>query len=249
MSDAMTAETVMITGHDGDQIEAYLGYPMESGPHGGIVVIHHMPGYDSATKAMVRNFAAAGYAAICPNLHYREAPGADPAEAAAAVREAGGVPDERLVGDVGGAATQLRSLPSANGRIGVIGHCSGGRQTFLAACSLSFDAAVDCYGAFIVNEPPASLPLTMKPIIGLAPQLSCPLLGIFGVEDTNPAPEETATLSAELDRLGKPHEFHTYDGAGHAFMAVDRPNYRPQPTVEAWELIFEFFARQLSQPV
>ena len=245
MSDAMRAETIMITGYGGDQIEAYLGVPLESGPHGGIVVIHHMPGYDSATKAMVRNFAAAGYAAICPNLHYREAAGADPAQAAAAVRQAGGVPDERLIGDVEGAATQLKSLASANGKLGVIGHCSGGRQAFLAACSLRFAAAVDCYGAFVVNEPPAGMPLAMKPVVGLAPELSCPLLGIFGIEDANPAPEETATLSAALDQLGKQHEFHTYDGAGHAFMAVDRPNYRPQAAVEAWERIFEFFARHL----
>lgn len=249
MSDAMRAETITITGHGEDQIEAYFGSPVGSGHHGGIVVIHHMPGYDSATKAMVRNFAAAGYAAICPNLHYREAPRVDPAQAAAAAREAGGVPDERLIGDVEGAASHLRSLGNSNGKIGVIGHCSGGRQAFLAACSLRLDAAVDCYGAFVVNDPPAGMPSAMKPIIGLAPQLSCPLLGIFGAEDTNPAPEETAALSAELDRLGKSHEFHTYEGAGHAFMAVDRPNYRPQPTVEAWERIVEFFARHLDHPV
>ena len=107
---------------------------------------------------------------------------------------------------------------------------------------------MDCYGAFVVNDPPAGFPLAVEPIIGLAPQLSCPLLGIFGVEDANPAPEETATLSAELDRLGKAHEFHTYDGAGHAFMAVDRPNYRPQAAVEAWARIFEFFGRHLNHP-
>ena len=78
MSDAMTAETIRITGHGGDEIEAYLGRPLDRGPCGGIVVIHHMPGYDEATKAMVRSFAAAGYAALCPNLHYREAPGVEP---------------------------------------------------------------------------------------------------------------------------------------------------------------------------
>jgi carboxymethylenebutenolidase len=246
MTDALRAETVTITGHDDDEIEAYLARPLDGAPHGGVVVIHHMPGYDQSTKEMVRTFAAHGYAALCPNLYSREAPGADPDDAAATVRAAGGVPDDRLVGDVDGAARYLKSLDGANGRIGVIGHCSGGRQTFLAACSLQVDAAVDCYGAFVVNEPPAEMPTSMKPILGLAPQLSCPLLGLFGAEDSFPGPEETAKLSAELDRLGKAHEFHTYDGAGHAFFAVDRPAYRVEAAVDGWQKIFDFFGRTLS---
>jgi carboxymethylenebutenolidase len=245
MSDALQAETVTIKGHGDDEIEAYLARPLDGGPRGGVVVIHHMPGYDEATKEMVRKFAAHGYAALCPNLYSREAPGADPDDAAAAVRAAGGVPDERLVGDVDGAARYLKALDGANGRIGVIGHCSGGRQTFLAACSLQIDAAVDCYGAFVVNEPPAGMPASMKPILGLAPQLSCPLLGLFGAEDGYPSPEETAVLSAELDRHGKEHEFHTYEGAGHAFFAVDRPAYRPEAAVDGWAKIFDFFGRTL----
>lgn len=196
---------------------------------------------------MVRRFAAEGYAALCPNLYSREAPGASPDDAAAAaVRAAGGVPDERLVGDVEGAAAYLKSLDNANGKVGVIGHCSGGCQTFLAGCSLPVDAAVDCYGAFVVNEPPAGMPATMKPLLGLAPRLPAPLLGIFGAEDKFPAPEETAVLAAELDRLGKEHEFHTYDGAGHAFFAVDRPSYRPEAAKDGWEKILEFYGRHLA---
>src|SRR5918999_6071278 len=95
MHDAMMAETITIIGHDEDPIEAYFARPLGPGPHGGVVVIHHMPGYDEATKEIVRKFAARGYLAICPNLHYREAPGASPDDAAAASRAAGGVPDDR----------------------------------------------------------------------------------------------------------------------------------------------------------
>jgi carboxymethylenebutenolidase len=244
--DAIQAETITMTGHGGDQIEAYLARPLSQQPRGGVVVIHHMPGYDAATKEMTRTFAVHGFAALCPNLYFREAPDASPDDAAAAVRAAGGVPDERLVGDVEGAAAYLRALPGANGKIGVIGHCSGGRHAFLAACSLPLDAAVDCYGAFIVNDPPAELPAVMKPILGLAPELSCPVLGLFGADDSYPAPDETAQLAAELDRLGKEHEFHTYDGAGHAFFAVDRPSYRPEAAVDGWRRIVEFFGRHLT---
>ena len=57
MYDAMLAETVTIRGDGGDEIEAYLARPMSQGPFGGVVVIHHMPGYDDPTREIARNFA------------------------------------------------------------------------------------------------------------------------------------------------------------------------------------------------
>src|SRR2546430_4419281 len=111
MYDAMMAETIRFTGHSGDLIEGYLARPLGPGPYGSVVVIHHMPGYDAETKEITRTFAVHGYLALCPNLYYREAPGASPDDAAAAARAQGGVPDERLVGDVGGAAAYLRAMP------------------------------------------------------------------------------------------------------------------------------------------
>jgi carboxymethylenebutenolidase len=242
----VTGETVRILGHEGDEIEAYLARPPGSGPFAGVVVLHHLPGYDEATKQIARTFAGNGYTAIMPNLHWREAPGASPDDAAAAVRAAGGVPDDRLVGDVDGAARFLRSLPSASGKVGVIGYCSGGRQAFLAACRLPLDAAVDCYGAFVVDPPPDSLPLKARPVVGLAAGLSCPLLGLFGAEDTHPSPAETARLEQELARHGKTFQFHTYEGAGHGFFAVDRPSYRPQAAADGWSRIWDWFGRHLS---
>ncbi|HXP19195.1 MAG TPA: dienelactone hydrolase family protein [Streptosporangiaceae bacterium] len=245
MNEALTAETVTITGNGGDQIEAYSARPQDQETFAGVVVIHHMPGYDSPTKEITRKFAAHGYAAVMPNLYCREAPGASPDDAAAAVRAQGGVPDERLVGDVAGAADYLRGLPGCNGKIGVIGYCSGGRQSFLAACSLQLDAAVDCYGAAIINVRQGA-PASMQPLIGLAKDLSCPLLGLFGADDSFPAPGETAELSSVLDGFGKAHEFHTFAGAGHAFFSVDRPAYRVEAANDGWAKVWEFFGRYLA---
>lgn len=244
-ADAIRAETITIIGHGGDEIEAYQAVPLAQGSRGGVVWIHHMPGYDRETKEFVRRLAVSGFNAVAPNLYSREAPGAAPDDAAAAARAAGGVPDERLVGDVAGAMEQLRSLPGANGKFGVIGHCSGGRHAFLAACSLPLDAAVDCYGAFIVEDPPEGMPKAMKPILDLASNLSCPLLGLFGLDDRFPAPPAVATLDAELNKLNKPHEFHSYEAAGHSFFSVDRPAYRPEAAVDGWQRIDEFFATYL----
>jgi carboxymethylenebutenolidase len=244
-ADAIRAETITITGHGGDEIEAYQAVPLAQGSRGGVVWIHHMPGYDRETKEFVRRLAVSGYNAVAPNLYSREAPGAAPDDAAAAARAAGGVPDERLVGDVAGAVEHLRRLAGANGKFGVIGHCSGGRHAYLAACSLPFDAAVDCYGAFIVEDPPEGMPKAMKPILDLAANLSCPLLGLFGLDDRFPAPAAVATLDAELNKLNKQHEFYSYEGAGHSFFSVDRPAYRPEAAVDGWQRIDEFFATYL----
>ncbi|HEY0831146.1 MAG TPA: dienelactone hydrolase family protein, partial [Candidatus Dormibacteraeota bacterium] len=175
MYEGLLAERVKIAGHGGDWIAAYLARPLGPGPFPGVLVVHHMPGWDEATKEIARRFAHHGYVAICPHLHYREGPDASPDDAAAAARARGGVPDERFLGDAAGAINYLRNLPYLNGKVGAIGYCSGGRQTFLAACNLELDAAVDCYGGFVAEPPPEGLPLKIRPIIDQAKNLHCPL--------------------------------------------------------------------------
>jgi carboxymethylenebutenolidase len=244
MSDTLSARTIRITGHGGDEIEAYEARPDHPPRRGGVVVIHHMPGYDRETKEIVRRFAEMGYDAVCPNLYWREAPGAAPDDAAATARAQGGVPDERLVGDVAGAVAYLRSLDTANGKVGVIGYCSGGRQTVLAACHLDVDAAVDCYGAFVTGDPPEGFPIKTN-LVDQLPNLRCPLLGLFGADDRFPSPEHVAELDRLLTEYGKDHEFHSYEGAGHSFFSVDRPAYRVEAALDGWERIRDFFGRHL----
>ncbi|HEY5109241.1 MAG TPA: dienelactone hydrolase family protein [Acidimicrobiales bacterium] len=243
----LTAETVTIPGHGGDAIEAYLARPHGGVVTGGVVVIHHMPGYDAATKEITRKCAANGYLALMPNLYSREsAGGADPDDAAAAARAAGGVPDERLVDDVAGAVAHLRSLPGSNGKVATIGFCSGGRQSFLAACSLDLDAAVDCYGAFVLTAPPDEFPLRVAPLGDRVGDLSCPLLGLFGSDDRYPGPDEVAEFERVLRAAGKDIEFYSYEGAGHAFFNTDRPSFRAEAALDGWERIWAFFGRHLS---
>jgi carboxymethylenebutenolidase len=247
MNEDLQAETVMIRGAGDAEIEAYVAAPLDDAPHGGVVVIHHMPGYDWSTKEITRRLAANGFISIMPNIHWHDAPGAVPDDAAAASRAAGGVPDDRLVADVAGAIEHLRSIPAFNGKVGVIGHCSGGRQAFLVGCSLEVDAVVDCYGAFVVGSPPAATGLKVGPIVDMTPKLSAPLLGLFGAEDPYPNPQHVAELKSALDASGKEYAFHAFEGAGHAFFSVDRPNYRVEAANQGWVLVFEFFGKHLAR--
>jgi carboxymethylenebutenolidase len=242
----MQAGMITIAGAGGDEIPAYLAHPLDRGPVGGVVVIHHMPGFDEGSKEITRRLAVLGYAAICPNLHHRDAPGADADDAAAASRAAGGVPDERFLGDVDGAISYLRGREDSNGKVGDIGFCSGGRQAVLAACRLPLDAAVDCYGAFVVGTPPEGFPLQVAPLYDLLSDLRCPLLGLFGNEDSYPSPAHVDELDRLLDEYGKPHDFVRYDDAGHSFFAVNRPAYRSAAATDGWERIAGFYAAHLS---
>jgi carboxymethylenebutenolidase len=243
--EALFAETVLMRGHQGDQIDAYLARPIGLTGLPGVVVIHHMPGWDGPTKEIARRFAHHGYAAISPNLHFREGK-ATPQENSASIRAAGGMPDDRTMGDVQGAIDYLRTLPYLNGRVGIIGYCSGGRQSYLAACTLrGIDAAVDCYGGGVVAKAEELTPRQPVAPIDFTRDLRCPLLGLFGVEDTRPSPEDTAKTRDALDKFGKSYEFYTYDNAGHAFFAVDRPQYRQAAAIDGWEKVFAFFGKHL----
>src|ERR1700752_2531154 len=98
MSEELTAQTIRIAGFGGDEIEANLAVPDEgAASRGSVVVIHHMPGYDSSSKEIVRKFAANGYAALMANLYFREPRDASPDDQAATPPASGGVPDGRLV--------------------------------------------------------------------------------------------------------------------------------------------------------
>ena len=243
--EGMIAETVLIKGHEGDQIDAYLARPLGAGPHGSVVLIHHMPGWDEASKEMARKLAYHGYVTISPNLHFREGQ-ATSQENSASIREKGGMPDERTMGDVQAAMNYLRALPYANGKVGVIGFCSGGRQTYLAACTLSgVDAAVDCWGGGVTQGQDQLTPAMPAWPVDFTGGLNCPLLGLFGDEDPRPSPADVAETEAALKQHGKDYEFHMYPNAGHGFFAVDRPSYRQEAAVDGWEKVLEFYGKHL----
>ena len=127
--EGMLAETVTISGDDGFPVSAYVARPLGPGPFPGVVLIHHLPGWDEWYREATRKFAYHGYAALSPNLYYRAGHGT-PEDVAAKVRANGGVPDDQAVGDMGGALNYLLAQPYSNGKVGIFGTCSGGRHAF-----------------------------------------------------------------------------------------------------------------------
>ena len=246
MYEGMLAETVWLTGHNGETINAYFARPLGPGPFPGVVLAHHFPGWDEWYKEAARKFAHHGYAAISPNLYYRTGHGS-PDDVAAKVRAEGGIPDEQAVGDLAGARAFLSGQAFSSGKTGVFGTCSGGRLAYLAGCQLDgFGAVIDCWGGRVVMANDDLSPMFPVAPIDLTEHLSCPVLGLFGEEDHYPSPEQVAVHEERLIQFGKEYEFHMYPDAGHGFFYYHSPAYRPQQAVDGWGKIFKFLEKNLA---
>jgi carboxymethylenebutenolidase len=248
--EGLSAEVIGIQGHGGKTIPAYVARPFGPGPYPGVLFVMHLPGWDEWCKEQTRKFAHHGYVAICPNLFADFGEGAAD-DVAARARAGGGVADADVVADAEGAIRFLRGLPSCNGKVGVIGPCSGGRHAHVIACQSKepVDAVVNLWGGRTVQ---AQADLTPKQPVSpheLSKNLKCPYLGLFGNEDRNPTPEQVNVLETELKKLGKNYEFHRYDGAGHGFFYYDRPMYRLEPALDGWKKVFAFFEKNLDARV
>lgn len=243
--EGMLAETVILPGYHADLINAYYARPLGAGPFPGLVVVHHLPGWDEWFREVTRKFAAHGFAALCPNLYFREGHGT-PEDVAARVRGAGGISDDQVIGDVGAALEMLRALPYVSDKVGIFGVCSGGRHAYLCACRIpGFAALVDCWGGRVTMT--AEELSTKQPVApaDYTADLSCPVLGLFGNDDHSPSPEQVNQLEEVLKKHGKVYEFHRYDGAGHAFFSYTRPSYRQEQAEDGWNKVFAFLDKNL----
>ncbi len=243
----IVAEITTYAGGNGDLIHAYVARPEGDGPFPGIVLVHHLPGWDEIYQEFARRFANHRYTVICPDLYCRHGHGT-PDDIAAKIRAEGGVADDSVVADCGAALGWLKSLPTSNGKVGIIGTCSGGRHSVLVASRVpGFGAVVDLWGGGVVAPQDQLTPQRPVAPIDYTKDLNAPLLGLFGNEDQSPTPEAVNQHEAALKQHGKTYEFHRYDGAGHGFWYYDRPMYRQEQAMDAWNKVFAFFEQHLKQ--
>ena len=219
--------------------------PTDEAKRGGVVVIHHMPGYDRATKEIARRFAELGYDAVMPNLYWREARRRPRRRRRHGTGPGRGTrrPPHRRRGRGGG---WLRALPASTARSASSATAPAGRQSVLAACNLDLDAAVDCYGAFVIGTPPEGFPLKVPGLVDQVPNLRCPSArAVRHRGQVTRHRSRWTELEQILKENGKEYEFHSYEDAGHAFFSVDRPSYNVAAANDGWERIETFYAKHL----
>jgi carboxymethylenebutenolidase len=136
---------------------------------------------------------------------------------------------DRVLGDLRAAADATECE-----RVGVMGFCMGGMQTFRAAGTGRFHRAVAFYGMIVPPEPwraPGEDPLEM-----LQKPDACPTLAILGGKDHYTPPEDIEQLRP-LPNV----EIAFYAEADHGFVhAPERPTHRPGDAADAWRRALDF---------
>ena len=100
---------------------------------------------------------------------------------------------------------------------------------------------MDCWGGN-VTVPPASISDNQPTaVFDMTADINVPVLGLFGNDDQNPAPDQVNAIEAELKKHNKTYDFHRYDGAGHGFFGWERNGYRQEQAVDGWSKVFAFY--------
>lgn len=228
----------------GSPMESLVFQPEGDGPFPGVVVAQHIPiahaglEKDAFTIDVGERLAKAGYASVTPYVFHWWPPETELAVKREEFR------DDRAVADLDAAYNLLAGLETVDAnRIGIMGHCWGGRLSWLGAChNPDYRAAIMLYGGRIKLGMGEGSPAP----IGLAGNIPCPMLGLFGNDDQNPSPADVDDLDAALTGAGLPHEFHRYDGAGHGFQDfVNKDRYREAAAEDAWGKITAFLGKNL----
>ena len=222
---------------DGSNMRAYVSAPDGSSKFPGIVVVQGQTGVDDFLE-FSRMVAGEGFVAAAPDLYHRDPPDCKDDAPTRRMR----LTDQTVIADINATVGFLKSQPAVDSaRIGIVGFCMGGRAVYLmSAVNADLKAGVMYYG----GDPFHAWGKGPSPFERTA-QIHCPVMGHFGEDDKNPSPADMRKLDAEMTRLGKLHEFHSYANAAHAFANFGSANYREHAAKASWPRTFGFFAKHL----
>jgi carboxymethylenebutenolidase len=226
-------EWVSIENPSGDSIRAYVAYPERKDRAPAVIVIHEIFGLTEWEPTVGDRLAGKGYVAIVPDLLSSRFGITPPAADSARKLMAQLVPDQ-VTADLDAVYGYLNGLPSVRkDRVGVMGFCWGGGQTFrYATNNPNLKAAVVCYGP--------------NPDTTALARIQVPVLGIYG-ENDNRINSMLPTVARIMSQLGKRFDADSYPGTGHGFLKPGRKGNDTDQPEKAWARIDEFFAGNLER--
>ncbi|HEY8122510.1 MAG TPA: dienelactone hydrolase family protein [Myxococcota bacterium] len=234
----------MITREDALGSWATLAGP----PRPGVVIIPDVWGVSDLYRRLAQRLAQEGFATLVVD-QYRYT-GRAGLSASSVLPFIAQLDDPAVLRAVQEAIDALAASPEVRGqKVGLVGFCMGGQYALLGACSCRGLSACAPFYGMVRYE--AGLDPSKKPRqpLDAIPQLSCPLLGLYGAEDNLIPVADVEELKRRLARTPHVHAVHIYPGAGHAFLNDTRPEaYRPEAARAAWSELVPFLRRELGAP-
>ncbi len=222
---------------DGQKILTFVVYPERKDKAGLVIVIHEIFGLTDWVRGVADQLAEDGFIALAPDLLSGKAPGGGGSKELgqeAATKVIRTLTPEEVVARLNAVRAYALKIPAGNGKVGVVGYCWGGSQSFLyATAQPALDAAVVYYGSS--PSDPAALA-----------RVQAPVLGLYAGDDAR-VNATIAPAEAELKKLGKRYTSHIYEGAGHGFLRqqTGRDGANRKATEQAWPATLAFFREHL----
>ena len=221
---------------DGGGFSGYLATP-KSGKGPGILVIQEIFGVNKVMRDIADGFAAQGYAALCPDLFWRQEPGIEitdktEAEWARAFQLYQGFDEAKGVDDLKATLAHLRTLPACTGKVGAVGYCLGGKLAYLMATRSDAECSVGYYGVGIDKA------------LDEAGKIARPLMLHIAEQDEYCPPAAQQAIKAPLGKNARV-TIHSYPSVDHAFARNGGEHYDKAAAESANKRTADFFKQHL----
>ncbi len=230
------AEWVDVQMPDGLKIVTFAVYPERKDKAPVVIVIHEIFGLTDWVRGVADQLAKDGFIALAPDLLSGKGPGGGGTDALGenATKVIRTLTPSDVVARLNAVREYALTIPAASGKIGVVGFCWGGSQSFLyAVAQPRLDAAVVYYG-------------TAPSDLSSLASIHAPVLGLYGGDDER-VNSTIAPAEAEMKKLGKPFTARIYEGAGHGFLRqqTGRDGANLRASEKAWPETIAFFRQHL----
>ncbi|WP_150292122.1 dienelactone hydrolase family protein [Sphingobium estronivorans] len=232
----MAAFTSVSTLKGDAQFDVYVARP-EGTPKAAIVVIQEIFGVNEGIRRKCDGWAQAGYLAMAPDLFWREKPhvelDADIAEDfQAAIGHMQKFNQDQGIRDIEATIKAARAELGADGKVGLVGYCLGGRLVFMSACRTDGDAFVSYYGVGIDG------------LLGEQHAIGKPVLLHIPTADGFVPPEAQQKMHDGL-KDNRHVTLHDYEGLDHGFAAEMGNRRNEEAAQQADRRTADFFAAHL----
>jgi carboxymethylenebutenolidase len=217
------------------KLRTWVVYPEGTGKTGVVIVMQHGLGLDDWMRSVADQIAADGFIAVAPDVWSGTGPNGGNRDSFQfddeAMRAAARITLDETQRRYKAAREWALTLPRANGKMGSIGFCAGGSNSFRFAAEVpDLNAAVVFYGG--------------GPSENLLNKINAPVLGFYGENDAR----VTATVpmtTESMKRLGKLYEAHVYPKVTHSFVYFQDLSVNRDAVADAWPRTVAFFNKHL----